>query len=105
MIISVFDNQVIAGMSELLRSGKVHELVVELTPNYWPLYGFTRVQVAQVIVESLWDAGFQNASALGVLDKNEPDVVFADRTHLFNFVSRDQAYPMDFLFVNINPHR
>ena len=43
--------QVIAGMSRLLASGIVQDVVVELSPQFWSSYGISRWVIIVVSVE------------------------------------------------------
>ena len=61
-----YESKIIAGMSNLLRSGVIHELCIEVTPEYWMHYSkFSRDIIAEIFVTRLWDNGFQNITIFG----------------------------------------
>ncbi len=54
--------------------------------------------VAQVVVETLWDAGFHTVTGFG--EKNKPDVTFTSREMLFKYIVECKLWQQDFHFVH-----
>lgn len=69
-----FEIGIIAGMREILRhtqpdgKGTVRNVLVEMSPTRWGGVGISRQRAAEVVVDVLWDAGFQGVTCFGNRD-------------------------------------
>lgn len=96
---------ILHGMKNLLQSGKIQELTVELSPDFWPAYGWSKSFVAETVLTLLWDNGYQNVTVFGNhgVRGTQPDQVVRDRQDMERFVHWGIPHQQDVHFILSNP--
>ena len=93
-----FEADILIGMKRLLVNRQIKNIVVEITPLFWPEFGMDRLKVAEEIA-SLWDYGFTNALKFANNnDANKRDLMFNSKEELFNDLAYGNFVQNDFYF-------